>query len=228
MNSSDNNYVQADINRVLVDELSSMSNPKVLDFGGANYTVGENLVIKNDGIPFCLELLSCEKVKKRKSHQNTLCLYDGQSIPFKSESFDLIYSNQVFEHIEFLENVFNELCRILKPGGKIVGSLSQLEPEHESYFNITPLGLERLLGSAGFVLEKISAEMDSFALISLVLLSFFIPSKLAKSLEKMFLKGSPLNRLINLYGKLKRVDKKKVECIKLLFSGHYVFIAVKD
>lgn len=223
----DNNYVQVDINRVLVDELSSMSNPKVLDFGGADYTVGVNLIEKMGGIPYCLELLSCEKVKKRKFHRSTLCLYDGRSVPFKSGSFDLIYSSQVFEHVEFLEDVFNELCRILKPGGKIVGSLSQLEPEHESYFNITPLGLESLLGRSGFILEKIGAEMDCFALTALILSTWFIPSRFARKLEKIFLKGSPLNRIIALYGKLKRLDKKKIECIKLLFSGHYVFIAIK-
>ena len=40
-------------------------------------------------------------------------------IPVKSNSFDLVMTSQVFEHIAFPWASFLEVCRILKPGGLI-------------------------------------------------------------------------------------------------------------
>ncbi len=40
--------------------------------------------------------------------------------PFKKNSFDIIYANQVLEHLKApLDNILNELCRICKPNGRI-------------------------------------------------------------------------------------------------------------
>ena len=44
---------------------------------------------------------------------------DG-AIPFGSESFDLVVSNQVFEHADDLDLVCGEIVRVLKPGGKLI------------------------------------------------------------------------------------------------------------
>jgi SAM-dependent methyltransferase len=40
-------------------------------------------------------------------------------IPFPSNSFDVVMSNQVFEHISFPWISFMEMCRVVKPGGLI-------------------------------------------------------------------------------------------------------------
>lgn len=39
--------------------------------------------------------------------------------PFKSNSFDVVMSNQAFEHIAFPWVTFLEMCRVVKPGGLI-------------------------------------------------------------------------------------------------------------
>jgi SAM-dependent methyltransferase len=44
-------------------------------------------------------------------------IYDGLSMPFPSESFDLCVSNYVLEHIVDPHSHFREIFRILKPGG---------------------------------------------------------------------------------------------------------------
>jgi SAM-dependent methyltransferase len=38
-------------------------------------------------------------------------------LPFENDSFDFIYSHQVFEHVQRPEVVCRELARILRPGG---------------------------------------------------------------------------------------------------------------
>ena len=44
---------------------------------------------------------------------------DDGRIPFDDAFFDLVVSNQVFEHVEDLETVLTEIARVLKPGGHL-------------------------------------------------------------------------------------------------------------
>ncbi len=42
---------------------------------------------------------------------------DAGEIPYPDGSFDLVYSDNVLEHLEHPAKVFNEVSRVLKPGG---------------------------------------------------------------------------------------------------------------
>lgn len=58
--------------------------------------------------------------------------------PFADNSFDLIFSRYVLEHLEHPERSFNEIARILKPGGRLIC----LTPNNYHYVplisNLTP------------------------------------------------------------------------------------------
>lgn len=41
-------------------------------------------------------------------------------IPYEDETFDIVYSDNVLEHVEKPEVVFGEISRVLKPGGKFI------------------------------------------------------------------------------------------------------------
>lgn len=43
--------------------------------------------------------------------------YDGVHIPFGDDSFDIIYSSNVLEHVEQLDALMEEMRRVLRPGG---------------------------------------------------------------------------------------------------------------
>jgi len=43
----------------------------------------------------------------------------GEHLPFETESFDLILSYDVFEHVQNLPEVLRECHRVLKPGGRL-------------------------------------------------------------------------------------------------------------
>lgn len=45
---------------------------------------------------------------------------DANSIPYPDNSFNLIFSDNVFEHLEQPELVLKEAMRVLKPGGKLL------------------------------------------------------------------------------------------------------------
>lgn len=42
---------------------------------------------------------------------------DGQSIPYPDATFDLVFADNVLEHLAEPENVFAEVARVLRPGG---------------------------------------------------------------------------------------------------------------
>lgn len=46
--------------------------------------------------------------------------YDGKILPFKDESFDVIFSSHVMEHINDLENYNKEISRVLKNNGRVI------------------------------------------------------------------------------------------------------------
>lgn len=43
-------------------------------------------------------------------------LYDGKKIPFKDNTFDSVFSSEVFEHVFYLEELIKETNRVLKVG----------------------------------------------------------------------------------------------------------------
>ena len=55
--------------------------------------------------------------KEIKHKEYILKSYDGDQIPFGDESFDVVLSNAVIEHIVNLDHLFKEICRVTKKDG---------------------------------------------------------------------------------------------------------------
>jgi SAM-dependent methyltransferase len=51
---------------------------------------------------------------------DTIHTTSGSRIPEPEKSFDFVFSNSVLEHIDTIEDVLDEVARVLKPGGKFV------------------------------------------------------------------------------------------------------------
>ena len=45
---------------------------------------------------------------------------DERTIPFEDNAFDVIYANQVFEHVRFFDQIVSECARVLRPGGALI------------------------------------------------------------------------------------------------------------
>jgi malonyl-CoA O-methyltransferase len=65
--------------------------------------------------------MSSYALKQRKwfAKQRYICA-DGESLPFKDKSFDLVFSNLMLYWVNDPDKLFSEMQRILKPGGLIV------------------------------------------------------------------------------------------------------------
>ena len=72
---------------------------------------------------------------------DVLCI--GEDLPFDSDQFDYVICVAVLEHTRRPWDVAREICRVLKPGGKVLVDYPFLQGVHgypHHYFNATPQG----------------------------------------------------------------------------------------
>lgn len=91
-------------------------------------------------------------------------------LPFGAAVFDLVYLTAVSCHIEDLVPFLEEIRRVIRPGGKLVGGEWFIQRENEAYRNWDDMLRERGLNfyfvtHAGFVEALVSAGYDRVAFI---------------------------------------------------------------
>lgn len=72
---------------------------------------------------------------------------DGHALPFADASFDAVLSQAVLEHVYDPYKAASEICRVLKPGGRLYVESAFMQPLHAvpfHFFNTTGWALERL------------------------------------------------------------------------------------
>jgi len=73
---------------------------------------------------------------------------DAAAIPFEDNTFDMVISEFMLEHVSSPFTVCAEMVRVLKPGGRLYVSYPFIHPYHSfpgDYFRYTPTGLKRML-----------------------------------------------------------------------------------
>lgn len=108
----------------------------------------------------CSEYIGCDIEVSGHSHtnENIDVYYDGKHLPFEDNSFDGIFSSEVFEHIFNLEGILAELKRVLKNGGVMLVTLPFVWNEHEQPYDFaryTSFGIKDLLERNGFEIVEL-------------------------------------------------------------------------
>jgi SAM-dependent methyltransferase len=212
--------------RVLDGAGGDDSRVAVLDLGCGEGASHDAFFARNEKIRWIgLDIIDSDEIRGRKRKGLPFCAYDGLRIPLADDSMDIIYSRQVFEHVRHPESLLSETRRVLKTGGTFVGSTSHLEPFHSrSYWNYTPYGFCVMLRDAGFHSIEVRPGIDAVTLICRRCFGFV---RLTKLFEPFFKIESPMNLMLELGLRLLGQSAKMRNVFKLIFSGHFCFVARK-
>ena len=153
-------------------------------------------------------------------------LGDAQALPFEDNTFDFILCVTVIQYVQFPFAMVREANRVLKPSGKLIGTVAFLEPSHgTSFYHYSHLGTYNLLKHGGFEVEKVAPSKEWSVLRALASMGMFfrMPRGLAQTIV---LPLELFHRLWWRTGEL--VTRKSLENLRIRhFTGSFTFIASK-
>ena len=151
---------------------------------------------------------------------------DAHALPFEDESFEFILTVAVLEHLKYPMIAMREANRVLKPGGKIIGTVAFLEPFHgESYYHHSHLGIINTLTEGDFNIEHISPSSTWSVMFAQASMGLF--PKMPKIVSNILV--LPLHLLSILWWKIGSIfSDKATEKIRIRnTTGAFTFIAIK-
>jgi SAM-dependent methyltransferase len=194
---------------------------KVMDLGcGAGDSVDLFRSVDPDVEWVGVDIEESAEVAERTRADAEFVTFDGRTLPFDDASFELVYCKQVLEHVEHPRELVAEATRVLRPGGHLAGSTSQLEAFHSrSIFNWTPYGFVQVAEEAGLEVIELRPVIDGFTLVA------WRAVGLPRFFYRWWARESPPYRLMELAARAMRLDARTRNQIKLTLSGQFAFLA---
>ena len=113
----------------------------------------------------------------QKTHPDLDYIGTASDTKMKDERFDIVFCNQVLEHVPDPDESFEEIRRILKPGG--IGIIStpflvELHNEPYDFFRYTKYALKMFAEKSGFEVLSLSETGGIFAILGRYVSRFMI------------------------------------------------------
>lgn len=171
-----------------VKQYAPMLSGKLLDFGCGSkpYQSLFNNTTEYIGLDF-------EGGGHSHKNENVDVFYDGEILPFANETFDSVFSSEVFEHVFNLPRIIPELHRVMKKGARIFITCPFVWNEHEApadYARYTGFAMKDMMEKNGFTILAMDKSGDFSSTISQMQMLYFsehfIPSVPLLGRKKFF------------------------------------------
>lgn len=137
--------------RAYRDGLPPGARPVMLDLGGGS---GEVAGLR-EGFEYWLVDIAPTDPQADRSFRHDL----SEPLPLPEDSVDVVFSNQVLEHLRFPWLLPPEIRRVLKPGGLCLASTVfayRYHPYPEDYWRFTAAGLGQLMDGIGGLEQQVA------------------------------------------------------------------------
>lgn len=124
---------------------------------------------------------------------------DVLKLPFKSNTFDLVFSQALLEHVPDPFAAVEEMRRIAKPGGTLWAGMAFMQPVHDvpgHYFNATAWGIRELFRSLEVQEVSWFGEL-SFTIDWLLKAAGVVEQIPAEEYQAIMDRVKPLDRLVS-------------------------------
>lgn len=150
--------------------LRYMDKIKVLDIGCGDRPYN-TFFLENNSLYLGIDII----------YENADCFAVGENLPFKDQSFDIVLSTQVLEHVDNPEKCIKEVYRILKYGGNFICSTHGTwnyhgSPNYPDYWRWTREGFEKLLSKSfgkNLIIKDIGGPITTYFQILNIYISGF-------------------------------------------------------
>jgi len=107
-----------------------------------------------------LSVKSASQMIKETALEPNIFLSDATKIPFQDAQFDAVYSYGVIHHIPGVENVLDEIYRLLRPGGTFTGMVYNKDSLLYAYSIIYLHGIKDELLAKGMNEDDLAAKFS--------------------------------------------------------------------
>jgi len=101
--------------------------------------------------------------------------YNGETFPFEENTFDSLVFFEVLEHVFNPDTFFNQIRKVVKPGGHCLVTIPFIWGEHEQPYDFarySSFGLKHMFDEHGFEIIKHKKYLTDFRLIFLLINSY--------------------------------------------------------
>lgn len=103
--------------------------------------------------------------------------YDGKTLPFPEQRFDVVVSFEVFEHLFNPDQMLSEIMRVLKPGGAFLLTIPFAWDEHETPYDFaryTSFGIKHILIRNGFEVTEVKKTGNYWLALCQMLIAYLV------------------------------------------------------
>lgn len=109
-------------------EYSPVKNKDVLELGpGKTIEIIQRALVDGASSVAIADVEAYLDSRQISDNKINYVVYNGRTVPLPDESFDLIWSHDVYEHLRFPKITVEETYRLLRPGGMVVHMIDLMD-----------------------------------------------------------------------------------------------------